>query len=72
MSYGKYQRAGVEALAIDMCEVYINGVSKMLPDADIVHDKFHIAKHLGEAVDKARKAEHRGLNKKWIFRFQIR
>jgi transposase len=29
--------------------------------AKIVFDKFHIAKHLHDAVDKVRKAEHRAL-----------
>jgi transposase len=32
-----------------------------LPEADIVHDKFHIAKYLGEAVDKVRRSEHKSL-----------
>ena len=57
------QRAGIKAVAIDMWEAYINGVGKVLPDADIVHDKFHIAKYLGGAVDKVRKEENRSLNK---------
>ena len=26
-----------------------------------MHDKFHIAKYLGEAVDKVRKSEHKSL-----------
>lgn len=56
------QRAGIRAVAIDMWEPYIKAVESMLPDADIVHDKFHIVKHLGEAVDKVRKAEHKDLS----------
>jgi transposase len=46
-----------------MWEPYINAVDQLLPEADIVHDKFHIAKYLGEAVDKVRKSEHKGLKK---------
>jgi hypothetical protein len=38
-------------------------VGQYLPQADIVHDKFHIAKYLGEAVDKVRKKETRSLIK---------
>ncbi len=30
-----------------------------VPDANIVHNRFHISKYLGEAFDKARRAEHR-------------
>ena len=33
------------------------------PAASLVHDKFHIAKYLGEAVDKVRRSEHRELKK---------
>jgi transposase len=57
------QRHKIAAVAIDMWEPYINAVEELLPEADIVHDKFHIAKYLGEAVDKVRKAEHKGLLK---------
>ena len=45
-----------------MWEPYIKAVESMLPDTDIVHDKFHIVKHLGEAVDKVRKTEHKDLS----------
>jgi transposase len=55
------QRQKIAAVAIDMWEPYINAVEALLPAADIVHDKFHIAKYLGEAVDKVRKAEHKSL-----------
>jgi len=57
------QREAVAAVAIDMWEPYINAVECFLPEADIVHDKFHIAKYLGEAVDKVRKTEHKSLLK---------
>jgi len=57
------QRQGIAAVAMDMWGPYINAVEELLPEADIVHDKFHIAKYLGEAVDKVRKSEHRGLRK---------
>lgn len=57
------QRDLITAVAIDMWEPYINAVEQQLPQADIVHDKFHIAKYLGEAVDKVRKAENRNLVK---------
>lgn len=57
------ERDHITAVAIDMWEPYINAVQQQLPQADIVHDKFHIAKYLGEAVDKVRKAENRNLVK---------
>jgi len=51
----------VKAIAMDMWPAFMNAASKILPEAKIVHDKFHVAKHLGEAVDKVRKTEHREL-----------
>jgi transposase len=55
------QLASVEAVAMDMWEAYENSVKAHLPDAEakIVYDKFHVAKHLGEAVDKVRRAENK-------------
>ena len=57
------QREGIEAIAMDMWEPYIQSTLVHLDDATakIVFDKFHIAKHLHDAVDKVRKAEHRAL-----------
>lgn len=51
----------VRAVAMDMWPAYLNSVKQALPQADVVHDRFHVAKHLNEAVDKVRKAEHRAL-----------
>ena len=51
-----YEVAGkIEAVAIDMWPAFIKAVRAKLPDADIVFDRFHISKHLNEAVDKVRK-----------------
>ena len=46
-----------------MWEPYIASIRAHLPDADnkIVFDKFHIAGHLGEAVDKVRRRERKAL-----------
>jgi len=55
------QRQEVEAVALDMWEPFIRTVEKQVPDADIVHDKFHVSKYLGEAVDKVRRQEHKEL-----------
>jgi len=59
------QREGIRAIAMDMWEPYIQSAQMHVPDAEtkIVFDKFHIVKHLHEAVDQVRKAEHRALQK---------
>ena len=55
------QRQAVQAVAADMLPAYAQAVSRQTPAAELVHDKFHVAKHLGEAVDKVRRAEHKSL-----------
>jgi transposase len=55
------QKQAVEAVAVDMWGPFIRTIQKHVPDADIVHDKFHVSKYLGEAVDKVRRQEHKEL-----------
>lgn len=55
------QKAGVEAVAMDMWEPYEEVARQELPQADIVHDRYHISAYLNEAVDKVRRKEHREL-----------
>jgi transposase len=55
------QKEGIQAVAMDMCQAYENSVRQHLPDGQqkIVFDKFHVAKHLGEAVDRVRRGENK-------------
>jgi transposase len=57
------QKASILGVAMDMWEPYENSVKDHLPAAEekIVYDKFHVAKHLGEAVDQVRRAENKQL-----------
>ena len=57
------ERAEVKAVAMDMWPAYINSVQAHLPDPEhkTVFDRFHVMKHMGEAVDTVRKGEHRAL-----------
>ena len=58
------EKESVEAVAIDMSAAYQAAVRIVLPKADVVHDRFHVSKLLGEAVDKVRRGEHKQLMKK--------
>ena len=40
---------------MDMWELYITVVGKKAPQARVIFDRFHIVKHLNEAVDKTRR-----------------
>lgn len=55
------QRAGIEAVAVDMWDAFLKACRAVLPHADIVHDKYHVSSHLNEAVNRVRKAEHKRL-----------
>lgn len=57
------QLASITGVAMDMWDPYENSIRQHLPQADekIVYDKFHVAKHLGEAVDRVRRAENKVL-----------
>src|SRR5439155_1432854 len=57
------QKQSIAAVAMDMWDPYILSVREHVPGADrkIVFDKFHIAKHLGEAVDRVRRHEQKTL-----------
>lgn len=57
------QLASIQAVATDMHVPYEASIRERFADADekIVYDKFHIAKHLGEAVDRVRRAENKQL-----------
>ena len=57
------QQAGVFAAAMDMWPAYRNAVHEVMPFTEIVHDRFHVSKHLNEAVDKVRRQEHRQMLK---------
>jgi transposase len=52
-------RRRVKIVAMDMWEAYIAAVENKLPDAEIAFDRFHVAMHLNDAVDKVRREEHR-------------
>ena len=55
------QRQGLCAVAADMLPAYAHAVARQTPNAELVHDKFHVAKHLGEAVDQVRRADNKAL-----------
>ena len=57
-------RKKVEAAAMDMSGSYVAATRAQAPQAAIVHDKFHVAKMLNEAVDQTRRAEHARLQAK--------
>jgi transposase len=54
------QLAAVDAVSMDMAKPYISAVEKTFSNGreKIVFDRFHLMKHVGEAVDAVRREEH--------------
>jgi transposase len=57
------QREQVEAIAMDMWRAFESSAKANAPQADIVYDRFHVSKHLNEAVDKVRRKENKALQR---------
>jgi transposase len=55
------QKSEVKAVAMDMWQAFENSATTHVPQAEIVHDRFHISKHLNDAIDKVRRQEHKAL-----------
>ena len=53
------QRQKVRGAAMDMWQPFITSTRAQAPAAEIVHDKFHVSKHLNEAVDQVRRQENK-------------
>jgi transposase len=57
--FSKEELLNIQAVCMDMWEAFMNSSRDNVAHAQIVHDKFHCAKYLNEAVDKVRKLEHK-------------
>lgn len=59
------ERAALYAVCMDMWRPYIAATRRHVPDADrkIAFDRFHVARLLGEAVDRVRRQEHKRLRR---------
>jgi transposase len=53
------ERRGIEAIAMDMWDPYRKTVRDYVPDgeAKIVFDRFHVMRHVTEAMDQVRRRE---------------
>lgn len=58
----KYKR--IRLALMDMWKAFENSAKKNIPQAAILYDKFHVMRHLGEAMDKVRKSEYARLSGK--------
>ena len=61
---GPRKSRGIRLAVMDMWKPFRNATEAEAPQAAILFDKFHVMRHLGEALDKVRKAEYARLSGK--------
>jgi len=61
---GPKKSRGIRLAVMDMWKPFRNSTRERAPQAAVLFDKFHIIRHLGEALDKVRKTEYARLSGK--------
>jgi transposase len=61
---GEKKSQRVQLAVMDMWKAFHNSTRKHAPQAAILFDKFHVIRHLNEALDKVRKSEYARLSGK--------
>ena len=61
---GQKKTQGIRLAVMDMWKPFRNATAEHAPQAAILFDKFHIMSHLGDALDRVRKAEYARLSGK--------
>lgn len=56
--------AGIQLAVMDMWRAFESSTVKHAPQAAILYDKFHVMRHLGQALDTVRKQEYKRLAEK--------
>jgi multidrug resistance efflux pump len=58
---GENQSGAIEVVSMDTWKSFRSSVVKNSPQARIVHDKFHVLRHLSSALDEVRRSEFKRL-----------
>jgi transposase len=61
---GAKKSAGIRLALMDMWKAFRNSTERHAPQASILFDKFHVLRHLGDALDTVGKAEYARLSGK--------
>lgn len=58
---GAKKTGRIQLAAMDMWKPFRNSLNRNAPKARVIFDKFHIMRHLGDALDEVRRSEYRRL-----------
>lgn len=56
---GEKKANKIEIVVMDMWKAFYKSVKSNIPNVQIVYDKFHILRHLSEAMDEVRRSEYK-------------
>lgn len=56
--FGAEKTCGIKIAVMDMWKPFRNSAAKHIPQASIVYDKFHVMRHLADALDAVRRSEY--------------
>ena len=59
---GEKKTRGIRLAVMDMWKPFRNATAARAPQTAILFDKFHVMRHLGDALDEVRKSEYRRLS----------
>ena len=62
-SWGEEVVQAIEFVSIELGQPYRSLVEKLMPNAVVVADRFHVMKQINEELDKQRKTEKRACQK---------
>lgn len=61
---GEKQAGKIAAAVVDMWKPFRLSVKRNAPQAELIYDKFHVLRHLGEAIDEVRRQEYKRVSEK--------
>lgn len=56
-TFTQQQLNNINTVSMDMWQPYINTITAQCPNAEIVHDKFHLVAYLNKSIDQVRRRE---------------
>lgn len=61
-AFSEKQRHSINTVSLDMWQAFINSVKLNCPNAELVHDKFHLVAYLNKSIDQVRRREVKSHN----------
>jgi len=57
-TFTKEQSQSVNTVSMDIWKAYINSINTNFPNAEIVHDKYHLIAYLNKGIDQVKRSAY--------------